>query len=181
MIAADKRKAVFLLHQEGMSAREIARRLGLSRNTVHSVIAQEGAMPKVTRLPRHDIDPDLLRNLHAQCQGWIQRMHEKLHEEHGIQIKYSTLTWLLRQLGITHNAKPRCERVPDEPGAEMQHDTSVYTVKLAGAQNCRIHFQSPVRFSRKGRYLMEPAHRAAQPLQSGYFDLNSYQSGTAKA
>ena len=152
MIAADKRKAVFLLHQEGMSAREIARRLGLSRNTVHSVIAQEGAMPKVTRLPRHDIDPDLLRNLHAQCQGWIQRMHEKLHEEHGIQIKYSTLTWLLRQLGITHNAKPRCERVPDEPGAEMQHDTSVYTVKLAGQPIKLVASLLYLRYSKR-RYL----------------------------
>ena len=34
MIATDKRKAIFLLHQEGMEVREIARRLGVSRNTV---------------------------------------------------------------------------------------------------------------------------------------------------
>ena len=33
MIEPDKRKAIFLLHQEGMSVREISRRLGLSRNT----------------------------------------------------------------------------------------------------------------------------------------------------
>jgi len=33
MIATDKRKAIFLLHQEGMEVREIVRRLGVSRNT----------------------------------------------------------------------------------------------------------------------------------------------------
>ena len=43
MIATDKRKAIFLLHQEGMAVREIARRLGLSRNTVRAIIRQEGA------------------------------------------------------------------------------------------------------------------------------------------
>jgi transposase len=152
MIAADKRKAVFLLHQDGMSVREIARRLGLSRNTVRSVIAQEGAMPKVNRLPRHDLDPDLLRNLHAQCQGWIQRMHEKLHEEHGIQIKYSTLTRRLRELGITHGTQPRCERVPDEPGTEMQHDTSVYTLPLAAHPVRLVASLLYLRYSKR-RYL----------------------------
>jgi len=40
MIETDKRKAVFLLHQEGQSAREIARLLGLSRNTVQAIIGQ---------------------------------------------------------------------------------------------------------------------------------------------
>ena len=44
MIEADKRKAVFLLHQEGMPLREIARRLHLSRNTVGVIIAQGGQL-----------------------------------------------------------------------------------------------------------------------------------------
>jgi hypothetical protein len=34
MITADKRKAVFLLHQEGVFKRAIARQLRLSRNAV---------------------------------------------------------------------------------------------------------------------------------------------------
>ena len=40
MIEAYKRQAVFLLHQEGMSAREIARRLQLSRNTVRTMLKE---------------------------------------------------------------------------------------------------------------------------------------------
>ena len=43
MIEPDKRKAVFLLHEGGMGVREIARRLGLGRNTVRSVIDEKGA------------------------------------------------------------------------------------------------------------------------------------------
>lgn len=137
MIEADKRKAIFLLHQEGMSAREIARRLAISRNTVGVIIEQGGQMPPTVRAPKQPIDPELLRSLYEQCDGWIQRMHEKLAEEQGIQVKYSTLTWMLRQLSISKSQATRCSQVPDEPGAEMQHDTTVYPLKL-GEQTVRL-------------------------------------------
>ena len=45
-------------------------------------------------------------------------------------VKYSTLTRWLRLLGISLPATARCDRVPDQPGAEMQHDTSPFTVTL---------------------------------------------------
>jgi transposase len=121
MIEADKRKAIFLLHQEGMPLREIARRLHVSRNTVAVVIAQGGQLPKLVRSPKQNIDSQLLRRLYEQCGGWIQRMHEKLAEEQGIEVKYSTLTRMLRQSGISKSQESRCGQVPDEPGAEMQH------------------------------------------------------------
>ena len=97
MIEADKRKAVFLLHQEGMPLREIARRLHLSRNTVGVIIAQGGELPKLVRSAKQKIDTQLLESLYEQCGGWIQRMHEKLLEEEAIEVKYSTLTRMLRQ------------------------------------------------------------------------------------
>ncbi len=133
MIAAEKRKAIFLLHQEGMSAREISRRLHLSRNTVRRVIAQEGRPHRrVSKTPPTCLDPELLRRLYEQCDGYLQRVHEKLREEHGWQIKYSTLTRWMRQLGISLPPVTRCERVPDQPGAEMQHDTSPFKIPLGG-------------------------------------------------
>ena len=49
MIETDKRRAIYLLHQEGMSAREIARRFKLGRNTVHRVIQQQGQPVSVRR------------------------------------------------------------------------------------------------------------------------------------
>ena len=130
MIEPDKRKAIFLLHQDGMSDREIARRMGVSRNTVGVIIEQQGAMPPVRR-KRQSIDEDLLRRLYVECNGFAQRVHEKLMEEEGIEVTYPTLTRMLRQLGISKRKKERCDRVPDEPGVEMQHDTSPYRLKLA--------------------------------------------------
>src|SRR5438132_4851274 len=99
MIEADKRKAIFLLHHEGMSVRQIARRLSVSRNTVRTIIDQEGLMPKPARSDKQRIDEELLRWLHQECEGRIQRMHEKLVEEEGVQVTYPTLTRRLRELG----------------------------------------------------------------------------------
>jgi len=128
MIEPEKRKAIFLLHQEGMPVRELSRRLGLGRNTVRRIIAREGRAAARAFTP--DIDPDLLRRLYAECHGYVQRVFEKLQEEHGLSLKYSTLTRWLRLLGISRPPASRCDRVPDEPGAEMQHDTSPFTITL---------------------------------------------------
>ncbi len=152
MIETDKRKAIFLLHQEGMSLREIARRLKISRNTVRGVIALEGEMPQPTRKDKQRIDPELLLSLYEQCQGRVQRMHEKLTEEQGIEVSYPTLTRMLRQEGITKPQKKRCHHVPDEPGAEMQHDTTVYSIRLAGKPNKLIASLMYLRYSKR-RYL----------------------------
>lgn len=152
MIAADKRKAVFLLHQEGMSMREISRRIGISRNAARTVIALGGAMPPAPHREKVPVDPELLRQLYEQCDGWIQRMHEILVEENGVAITYPTLTRRLRELGISTPEKDRCERVPDTPGAEMQHDTSVYQVLLGDKRVRLIASLLYLRYSKR-RYL----------------------------
>ena len=82
-------------------------------------------MPLSTRKDKIRIDPELLRRLHGECDGWIQRVHEKLVEEEKIQVTYPTLTRMLRECGISKTQKVRCDRVPDEPGAEFQHDTTL--------------------------------------------------------
>ena len=79
-------------------------------------------------------------------------MHEKLLEEEGIAVKYSTLTRLLRQLGIGRPQETRCDRVPDQPGGEFQHDTSVYQIKLAGTLHRLIASLMYLRYSKR-RYL----------------------------
>ena len=152
MIATDKRKAVFLLHQEGMSAREIARRLDLSRNTARTIIRQEGATPMRPRADKQRLDVALLRRLYQECQGRMARVHEKLVEEEGVQVTYPTLTRRLRELGISTPPKPRCERVPDEPGLEMQHDTSLYQIELGGRRVKLIASLLYLRYSKR-RYL----------------------------
>ena len=151
MIEADMRKAIYLLHQEGMGCRKIARDLGVSRNTVRRIIAQQGEAPLIER-KKQRIDEELLRRLYHQCQGYCQRVHEKLIEEYGIEVTYSTLTRMLRQLGISGPQKQRCDRVPDEPGLEMQHDTTCYRIALGSNQVKVIASLLYLRYSKR-RYL----------------------------
>jgi hypothetical protein len=82
----------------------------------------------------------------------VQRIHEKLVEEEKIQVSYSTLTRILRGMDLGPPRATRCDHVPDEPGAEMQHDTTVYRVKLAGQLMRVIASLLYLRFSKR-RYL----------------------------
>jgi transposase len=152
MIDPEKRKAIFRLHQEGMSIREISRRLKASRNTVRAIIEQSGNMPAAPRADRIKIDPELVSRLYAECDGWIQRIHEKLSAEQGIVVGYSTLTRMVRELELNNSLQRRCARVADEPGAEMQQDTSVYTIALADRKTRLIASLLYFRYS-KLRYL----------------------------
>jgi transposase len=155
MIEADKRQAVFALHQEGMSLHEIARRLHLSRNTVRSIVAQKGEIPVGVRKDKIQIETELLQRLYQECEGWVQRVHEKLVEEHGIRVGYSTLTRMLRQLdleGSETSQHSRCGRVADQPGAEMQHDTSTYGLQLGDERVQVIASLLYLRYSKR-RYL----------------------------
>lgn len=120
-----------------MGAREMARRLHLSRNTIRAIIRGQGAERPSTRPKTVRLDEELLRSLYSACQGRVQRMWEKLTEEHRIQVTYSTLTRRVRELSLGAQPVLRCARVPDEPGAEMQHDTTVYQVRL-GEQKVRV-------------------------------------------
>jgi transposase len=130
MINPDKRQAIYYLFSEGMGIREIARRFAMSTNTVSRIIAEKGLLPQGWRKDKIQIDPQLLAGLYQQCQGRVQRMYEKLTEEHNIIIGYSTLTRMVRELDLGQPKKQRCEKVADQPGAEMQHDTSDYRLKI---------------------------------------------------
>jgi transposase len=152
MIDPDMRNAIFQLHQEGMPLREISRRLHISRNAVRTIIRQQGKTTRKERKDRIQIDPELLERLYHECDGWIQRIHEKLVKEEQIEVGYSTLTRMLRKLGLGRNQPVRCDRVPDEPGAEMQHDTTVYQVKLSGRRTKLIASLLYLRYSKR-RYL----------------------------
>jgi transposase len=152
MIDPQKRKAIFLLHQEGMSAREIARRLSLSHNTILAIIRQEGVKAPRPRSDKQLLDEAQLRRLYQECSGWMVRVHEKLVEEEGVKVTYSTLKRRIRELNIGRLQKLRCDRVPDEPGLEMQHDTSPYQIELAGRRVRLIASLIYLRYSKR-RYL----------------------------
>jgi hypothetical protein len=130
MIEQDMRTTIYQLHKEGWSIRRISRELAVHRDTIKEIIAQEGCVPEKGRSDKIIIDSSLIQKLYKECDGWVQRVHEKLIEENGMKVGYSTLTRIIRQLGLGDSKKDRCAQVPDKPGAEMQHDTTVYTVKI---------------------------------------------------
>ena len=137
MIEADKRKAIFLLHQEGMGRNQIARRLRISRNTVRAIIAQKGEMP-LSHARRQD--PDRSGTAAAALPG-MRRLRAAGAREAGRGGRHpdSVLhpdAHAARSWASAAAAEPRCDRVPDEPGAEMQHDTTVYPVQL-GEHPCQ--------------------------------------------
>ena len=137
MIVPDMRNAIYQMHLAGMSQRQISRQCQISRHTVGQIIRQQGVREPKVRSDKIRIEAELLQRLYRECGGWLQRVHEKLVEEEGIEISYSSLTRLARQLGIGQPPATRCEHVPDEPGAEMQHDTTVYQVRL-GDERVRL-------------------------------------------
>jgi plasmid maintenance system antidote protein VapI len=114
MIDPDKRKAIFQLHTEGMSLREISRRLHVSRKTVRKIIQQQGQMPDTVRKDKREIDPDLLRRLYHECRGWAQRVHERLQEEEDIAAKLAG-----RPEVDVKKAAQASDRLPEVRIAEM--------------------------------------------------------------
>jgi transposase len=152
MLELNKRKAVYALHQEGLSAREIARRLCVGRNTIRRIIARKGEGPSTSHRRRIQLDEELLRSLFTQCAGRAQRVYEKLVEEHKFQVSYTSVTRLLRELHLRTPLKTRCHHVDDVPGAEMQHDTTVYQVPLGERREKVIASVLYLRYSKR-RYL----------------------------
>ncbi|ETR67628.1 MAG: integrase family protein [Candidatus Magnetoglobus multicellularis str. Araruama] len=134
MIRKEKREAIYCLHQEGMGIRKISHSLNVSTNTVQTIIKQKGEMPDAIRNDKIELDKDHLTQLYKDCDGYVQRIHEKLTEEEGIKIGYSTLTRLIREFEIGKPINKRCSQVPDEPGAEFQHDTTKHRLKIGGKQ-----------------------------------------------
>ena len=130
MIDPEKRKSVYSLHKEGVSNRKISKLLNISRNSVYSIVKQKGEISQTNRKDKTKINYELLTELYKNCNGIINRVHEILTEEYNVKIGYSTLTNLVRELEIRTPSKSRCSRVEDEPGVEMQHDTTIYRIMI---------------------------------------------------
>ncbi len=152
MIDPDVRSAIYQLHLAGTPQGEIGRQFHVSDRTVRTIVRQQGAIPQTVRKDKIHIDPDLLRRLYQQCDGRIQRVHEILVEDEKVRVSYPTLTRRVRELELGKPSKARCDHVPDEPGVEMQHDTTVYRVKLADKPARVIASLLYLRYSKR-RYL----------------------------
>ncbi len=130
MIPQNKKEAIRMLYEEGKRKKEIARLLNIDPKTVRNILRSNGTALLKVRKDKKKIDIDFLKDLYERCDGYAERVYEILTEEHEIKIGYSTLTNFLRENSIGQKKNQRCHQVADVPGEEMQHDTTVYIIKL---------------------------------------------------
>ncbi|MFC1586564.1 helix-turn-helix domain-containing protein, partial [Fibrobacterota bacterium] len=153
MIDADKRQAVLTLFKSGKGKKRIARLLEVDIKTVRRIIRSSGS--DGSQKPRSgtiDVGEELLKKVYHECEGYGQRIHEVLTEEHGLVIAYSTLTRKIREAGLGQKVSVRSCHEPDVPGEEMQQDTSPYTLKIGGVKTKVICSGLYLRYS-KMRYI----------------------------
>ena len=132
MLSQSQRTTILQLHAQGVSKREIARVLNLSRGTVRKVLRSHfTAVPTLTRAEKAEPYRQQILGLIDTCKGNLVRVQEEL-AVCGAQLSYSTLTAFCRRHGINQVPVVPAGHYDFPPGQELQHDTSPHEVLLAG-------------------------------------------------
>lgn len=132
MLSQAKRTTILELQAQGVSKREIARVLGISRVAVRKVLrANSTAVPELHRAEKAEPYRQQILELFGKCKGNLVRVHEELVAA-GAEMSYPALTAFCRRHGIGQAPPVAAGQYHFEPGEEMQHDTSPHEVELAG-------------------------------------------------
>lgn len=129
MIKPSMKEAIKAMRDRNMAIQTIADTLGISRNSVKSVLSGKHDMltPKQSKYQPHI---PIIKELYLRCGGNAVRIKEVLNESYGIDISYSTLRWLITREGLGKSKKEPAGSYDFAPGEEMQHDTSPYKVQM---------------------------------------------------
>ena len=132
MLSQAQRTTILELHAQGVSKREIARVLGISRPTVRQVLRSKAVqVPELQRPEEAEPCRQRILELFSACKGNLVRVHEELAAG-GVALSYPALTAFCRRHGIGQSPTVPAGRYDFAPGEEMQHDTSPHEVQLAG-------------------------------------------------
>jgi len=132
MLSEAQRTAILELNTKGVSRREIARVLKVSRPTVRKVLRENSAsVPEIRRAEKAEPHRQQILDLLASCKGNLVRVHEELTAS-GAVLSYSALTGFCRRQGIGQTPIVPAGQYHFEPGVEMQHDTSPHEVEVGG-------------------------------------------------
>ena len=132
MLSQAQRTTILELHAQGVSKREIARLLGISRPSVRKVLRSKAmAAPELARPEKAEPHRQRILELVSSCKGNLVRVHEELLAS-GAELSYAALTAFCRRHGISQAPVVAAGRYEFEPGEEMQHDTSPHEVELGG-------------------------------------------------
>ena len=132
MLSQAQRTAILELSAKGVSKREIARVLKLSRLTVRKVLrANCTQVPEIQRTEKAEPYRQQILELLISCKGNLVRVHEELTAA-GAALSYPALTAFCRRQGIGQTPILPAGQYHFEPGVEMQHDTSPHEVEVGG-------------------------------------------------
>src|SRR5436309_15164828 len=132
MLSQSQRTAILELHAQGVSKREIARVLNVSRLSVRKVLrAKSSALPVLVRPEKAEAYRIQILELLASHKGNLVRVHEELVSR-GSDASYPALTAFCRRHGIGQEPKIASGQYHFQPGEELQHDTSPHETEIAG-------------------------------------------------
>src|SRR5450432_3718959 len=132
MLSQAQRTTILELNTQGVSKREIARVLGISRVAVRKVLRSNStALPELHRTEKAEPYRQQILELFDQCKGNLVRVHEELVLG-GAELSYTALTAFCRRHGIGYAPPTPVGRYDFTPGEKSQHDTSPHEVELGG-------------------------------------------------
>src|SRR5438093_6596985 len=132
MLSQAQRTAILELSAKGVSKREIAQVLRLSRPTVRKVLRENSTnVPEIQRAEKAEPYREQILDLLISCKGNLVRVHEELVAG-GAALSYPALTAFCRRQGIGQTPAVPAGQYHFEPGVEMQHDTSPHEVEVGG-------------------------------------------------
>src|SRR5437773_1342750 len=100
MLSQAQRTAILELSAKGVSKREIARVLQLSRQTVRKVLRSNSTqVPEIQRAEKAEPYRQQILELLVSCKGNLVRVHEELQAQ-GAVMSYAALTAFCRRHGI---------------------------------------------------------------------------------
>src|SRR5215469_8086962 len=132
MLSQAQRTTILELNTQGLSKREIARVLGISRVAVRKVLRSNStAVPEVQRAEKAEPYRQQILELFDKCKGNLVRVHEDLVAA-GAKMSYPALTAFCRRHAIGYAPPTPAGQYDFAPGEEMQHDTSPHELELSG-------------------------------------------------
>jgi len=134
MLSQSQRTTILELNARGISTREIARAMKLSRLSVRKVLRSgSDAVPEIHRPEKAEPYRQQILELLTACRGNLVRVHEELVTG-GAALSYAALTAFCRRHDIGQTPAVPAGQYHFDPGVEMQHDTSPHEVRIDGRQ-----------------------------------------------
>jgi transposase len=132
MLSQTQRSAILELNGQGVSKREIARVLKLSRLTIRKVLRSNSSeVPTLSRPEKAEPYRQQILEQWSKCKGNLVRVQEELAAQ-GATFSYQALTAFCRRHGIGQPLTVAAGQYHFAPGEELQHDTSPHEVVLGG-------------------------------------------------